>query len=452
MDWIKIYRGVNQIGGVVTEIRKGNHRILIDFGAVLPGADNAEAADDELVKQVFSDRDVKTDAVFFTHYHGDHVGLKNRIPDDIPLFAGRTAIEIMKLIATGVDFVKIKNGKENEIEMPVINRIKPYWRSGAYKDFSGIKVMPLVCDHSALDAYMFVIELNSKRILYTGDFRAHGIPGHSTFEKMITQKVGKTDILVTEGTMVSRIAESAHNPIRTEAQLRQKAMEIFSSHSENVVLVSSTNLDSVMSFYNAVPEGMAFVCDPYQARIMKIAIEARHKHFPKDYRYRENINVICPDDNEYCMRDLKAFKVPGTDRHPFMMARWELINKKGFAMLARPDRNPAVRPGKFKSLLNEMNDPFIVYSMWGGYLKGGKAEDPAVVSFMDGHMGAGHMEQLHTSGHAYVEDLARLMDMTDPDTIIPMHTENVEDFVRINAFGKFISRIEKKNAGEVYEI
>ena len=363
MGWIKIFRGVNQIGGVVTEIRKGDHRILIDFGACLPGADSAEAADDELVKEVFSDKDVKTDAVLFTHYHGDHVGLKNRIPDDIPLFAGRTAIEIMKLIATGVDFVKIKNGKENETELPVINRIKPYWRPGTYKDFSGIKVMPLVCDHSALDAYMFVIELNGKRILYTGDFRAHGIPGHSTFEKMITQRVGKTDILVTEGTMVSRIAESAYNPIRTEAQLRQKAMEIFSSHRENVVLVSSTNIDSVMSFYNAVPEGMAFVCDPYQARIMKLAIEARHKYFPGDYRYRENINVICPDDNEYCMRDLKTFKVPGTDRHPFVMARWELINKKGFAMLARPDRNPAVRPGKFKSLLNEMNDPFIVYSM-----------------------------------------------------------------------------------------
>ena len=62
------------------------------------------------------------------------------------------------------------------------------------------------------------------------------------------------------------------------------------------------------------------------------------------------------------------------------------------------------------------------------------------------------MEQLHTSGHAYVEDLARLMDMTDPDTIIPMHTESVEDFIKVDAFGKFISRIEKKNAGEVYEI
>ena len=38
IDGIKIYRGTNQIGGIVTEIRKDDHRILIDFGANLPGS------------------------------------------------------------------------------------------------------------------------------------------------------------------------------------------------------------------------------------------------------------------------------------------------------------------------------------------------------------------------------------------------------------------------------
>ena len=36
-DGIRIYRGTNQIGGIVTEIRKDDNRILIDFGANLPG-------------------------------------------------------------------------------------------------------------------------------------------------------------------------------------------------------------------------------------------------------------------------------------------------------------------------------------------------------------------------------------------------------------------------------
>lgn len=452
MDGIKIYRGINQIGGIVTEIRKADHRILIDFGANLPGTENAELADEALVKQVFSQEDVITDAVLFTHYHGDHVGLKNRIPGEIPLYAGSVSIEIMKLIAEGVDHIKKKKGLIDELELPVLERIRPYWRAGVFKDFNGIKVMPLICDHSALDAYMFLIELNGKRILYTGDFRAHGVPGEETFEKLIKGKAGKVDILVTEGTMVSRVTEEASNIIRTEADLQKKAGEIFSMHKENVVLVSSTNLDSVMSFYNAVPSGMAFLCDAYQARVIKTAIEARHRYFPGSFSYRRNIYVLCPDENEFYMRGLKEYVIPGTKRHPFVMAKPELFQDKGFVMLARVNRNPESETGRFESRLKQMKDPFVVYSMWKGYLKGGKAEDPAIISFLAGRTDKDHMEVLHTSGHAYVEDLKKLMDMTEPEVIIPMHTENAESFKESEIFDKYKDKIEVITPGEVFEV
>ena len=139
---------------------------------------------------------------------------------------------------------------------------------------------------------MFVIETCGKKILYTGDFRDHGIPGEETFEKMIRAHVGKVDILVTEGTMVSRIAEEQSNPVRTEEDLGKKAAEIFSSHRENVVLVSSTNLDSVMEFYHATPEDSVFLCDVYQAEIMKTAIEAKNRYYPRVYSYAKNIYIL----------------------------------------------------------------------------------------------------------------------------------------------------------------
>ena len=43
--------------------------------------------------------------------------------------------------------------------------------------FGDIRVTPFVVDHSALDAYMFLIEIDGKKILFTGDFREHGITG-----------------------------------------------------------------------------------------------------------------------------------------------------------------------------------------------------------------------------------------------------------------------------------
>ena len=237
---IRIIRGTSQIGGIVTEIRKEDHRLLIDLGANLPGTKDPGIDDDELAYKVFGGGadEVKTDAVLFTHYHGDHVGLKAQIPEDIPMYIGQTAKEIMKIIASGVDYVKEKTGHSDEIEMPVIERMKTYWKPGEKKDFNGIMVKPLICDHSALDAYMFVIEMNGKKILYTGDFRDHGIPGEDTFEKMIRSCVGKVDILVTEGTMVSRVGEEKNNSVHTEEELGMRAAEIFKEHHENVVLVS----------------------------------------------------------------------------------------------------------------------------------------------------------------------------------------------------------------------
>ena len=43
------------------------------------------------------------------------------------------------------------------------------------------------------------------------------------------------------------------------------------------------------------------------------------------------------------------------------------------------------------------------------------------------------MEILHTSGHAYVETIEKLIRLTNPKTIIPMHTECADDFGKIPA-------------------
>jgi ribonuclease J len=85
---IKIHRGTHQIGGCVTEISSGGTRILIDIGENLPGCE--------------SETEVKLtghiDGIFVTHYHGDHVGLFDKIDPAIPVYMGTAAIEIMKVL------------------------------------------------------------------------------------------------------------------------------------------------------------------------------------------------------------------------------------------------------------------------------------------------------------------------------------------------------------------
>ena len=73
----------------------------------------------------------------------------------------------------------------------------------------GIQVLPLYVDHSALDSYMFCIKVCGKTILFTGDFREHGIVGQrGRLERVLKKYVpGPVDVLITEGTMLGRTGE-----------------------------------------------------------------------------------------------------------------------------------------------------------------------------------------------------------------------------------------------------
>ena len=79
---IKINRGTNQIGGCITEIEsnKGT-KIIIDIGANLPdkyGKKRPEIELEGLTKGISCYK-----AIFITHYHGDHIGLYNKILPNI---------------------------------------------------------------------------------------------------------------------------------------------------------------------------------------------------------------------------------------------------------------------------------------------------------------------------------------------------------------------------------
>ena len=60
------------------------------------------------------------------------------------------------------------------------------------------------------------------------------------------------------------------------------------------------------------------------------------------------------------------------------------------------------------------------------------------------------MEVLHTSGHAYIETIEKLIRLTGPKTIIPMHTEWAEAFLTLPAFAPYRDRIRVLSDREEY--
>lgn len=459
---IKIHRGSHQIGGCATEIEYDGERILIDLGSNLPGTDgDATITDKQLLDDVFGEnRDRHFDAVLFSHYHGDHIGQYKAVPKDIPMYVGPAAKDIMKLIASYID-------RDSEIKgIDILSKMETYIMGKPIEKLEKLKVTPLTVDHSALDAYMFLIEADGKKILFTGDFRSHGIANAkgqlwATIDSYVGKKV---DVLLTEGTMLSRVDEKESNIIQTEDELGLKAGEYFAKKKYNFVLVSSTNLDSIMEFYHNTPNDKMFVCDAYQAKMIMTAMIHKHKFYAKyqgkkefgDFTKKIYIHgYISLEDYAWINGAAASIMKEG---YPTIFFKMEKVADQnlddGFVMLVRPNRFYKEKgESSFEKIVREYREKHggntqFIYSMWDGYLDG-KTADENIIRITGGEKKVIH---LHTSGHAYVETIAELMDKVNPDVVIPMHTEMAEGFKEFEEFAKWKASVHELFDGEELSI
>lgn len=443
MAELKIYRGADQIGGGCTEITAGGKRVLIDFGANLPDTDETSSIkDEELATWVFDDRPAA--AVLFTHTHGDHIGLYKKVPPGVDMYVGPLAKEIMKVLTARLDsFAEVKGG-------PIVEGMHTY-EAGKWLELApDISVLPLYVDHSALDAYMLYIRAAGKKLLFTGDFRDHGIQGErgqlwAALNRYVVPY--GVDVLVTEGTMLNRLEEARRNPVKTERELGLAALRRFQQHKYNFVLMSSTNLDSLMQFYHRTPRGKCFVCDSYQAQVMLTAMKGMEEKEPYWYRrsrYQPTIYIWRSSENE----DLSPLERLGASlAQPIRVLPADVgqMSRNGFVMLIRkslPRHHKAALDYFFSR--NGGRDGYLTYSMWTGYLKGGAHPDQEMLD----RLGGIEPHPLHTSGHAYVDTIAGLIETIKPKCIVPMHTECAKEFKDFPEFARWSGQVRPLDNGE----
>ncbi|WP_302483096.1 MBL fold metallo-hydrolase [uncultured Dialister sp.] len=365
-----IHRGTHQIGGIAAEIATETTRILIDMGDELsldPGFVSAP-----LHIPGVTDANGRCDAVLFTHYHGDHTGQMLRIRPDIPLYAGALAKDIMRLSSA-------HSWKKDEVLCRRIETIRTF-SAGMPFLIGDIQITPFGIDHSAVDSYLFLIEADGKCILYTGDFRLHGVRG-KTMDKILDRRIGKVDAIITEGTTVSR----TDGKTVTEWELQARVRNYLQQYKYVFVLCATTNLDRIFALARAVPRGKYCICDDYQ----KMLVETVSKHWSGISSFYE-------------MPKLLSFK-----HHP--PARFAEL---GGLMFVRAN-------SKFGAIICQY-DPaqsILLYSMWDGYRTKPGSTIPDFLALTD------TWETLHTSGHASPEDLRHIIEKADPQLVIPMHTD-----------------------------
>lgn len=401
--WLIIHRGAKEIGGSCIELQSENSKILIDFG--LPLVDeNKEPFDKSTVQNkstqelistgilpdirgLYADEAPDIQAILLSHPHQDHYGLLSFVNPEIPVYLSQGCKELIEVSyffrQTGYDLKNVKT----------VEKWKPF-------KVGNFTITPYLVDHSGFDALAFLIESEGKKIFYSGDFRGHGRK-NVLFDNMLKNPPKNIDYLILEGSMLGRDKGRYHTETDIENELTRilrKEADLF------FVACSSQNIDRLVSIYRAcVRSNHIFVLDPYTALILH-KLKKISRHIPQ-YDWCKNIRLFfVPNGYTRKMAEDKSlflFKSAKITYQEMQSIRNQLVIKDSHS--AR----------QYFAKKNGLSNTTLVYSMWDGYLS-------SVKPFWDKHNVP--VLKIHSSGHAYIEELQKFVEAINPKYIIPNHT------------------------------
>lgn len=385
---LTVHRSTREIGGNCVEIgTEDGHRVIIDVGRPLDAPQDTRGLLAESL-----DTGMPADGVLVSHPHQDHYGLLNEIPSSWPIYAGEGTGRLLKLSAAMF-------GKA----APAPIR---YWKSGVPFALGPFAVTPFLIDHSAFDAYMLLIDVHGRRVLYSGDFRLHGRKGALT-RRLMAAPPANVDVLLMEGTNLG-----SAKPWGSERSLEVAFARVFERTKGRVFVAwSAQNIDRTVTLYRAcLKSGRTLAVDLYTAEVMETLADLGRLPRP-GWR---NLNVVITP------RLKRMYRRTGREAFTERMAQSHGI---GAAKLAACASNWVVMTrasliGDYarKGVLPDGSDVWC-WSMWSGYLK--TDEGIAVRGWFE-EAGTPH-EHLHTSGHASPADLQAFATAMAPNRLIPIH-------------------------------
>ena len=416
---IVIFRGTHEIGGTLIELKSGNSSILIDAGYPLflnnqPIEDEVASYSHNKLLELGVLPDIKGlygwdlpgfDAVIISHAHLDHYGLLRYIHPGIPVYLSKGT---RKIIDVSVLFKLTK-------QIPAM-----FLEFDMYKPFQigGFRIMPFLMDHSAFDAAAFEISDDEKVVIYTGDFRGHGRKG-VCLDRFINKVKKRADVLLIEGTMLGRQDEE----VMTEQELEKKLISRLEGFNGPVLFQSSSqNIDRLVSFYRAAKRlNRIFVVDVYTANVLHELRQLRNNRLPYPSRGYPNIKVFYP----YRLTQ-KIFDKIGEEYakrfSSFHISKEKLKEEQNNIIMA-------VRPSMKKDIeIAGLQNGLFIYSMWGGYRNSDYQNNFEIYL----NQADFEVEYMHTSGHATISDIRRVMTELNPKQIIPIHTMAPDSFMDIS--------------------
>ncbi len=409
--YIKVIRGIGQIGGNIIEVGTESTKIILDCGKELAPILDKTFVDTMNIGGLMHGEKAY-DAVFISHYHGDHIGLVDKILPTIPVYASLDTINQVEKIA-------MLTGKDSRKITPISKKIT----------VGDISVTPFPVKHSATGAYMYLVEGDGKRVLYSGDFSAANIA-----EKDI-------DVLLCEGTNIGFTTKTKI----TEDDVTKEVKKVLETAELPTFLITSTaNYDRIKNLTRlCMGMNRPFVSE-LASYVLIRSVESDMQRQMRPMKFYMH-NYI--DSEHKFSTHLDNFK-------QYYIKKEELPSSKALILVRKNELQiPLLKDGKpikgqyaIANMIKDLSEKGkvkIIYSTWTGY-----KEEPkfggALKKFVDEY--GAEIIDIHASGHIFKEELIEFIKKLAPKTIIPIHTENEE------VFGEEFKNVVNLTNDERYEV
>jgi ribonuclease J len=350
------------------------------------------------------------DGVFLSHHHCDHIGHLEFLDENIPIHLGHGTKAIIDAYSTLFPGL-INFGTHNNVRT---------FRSGDRIPIKDLVFRPIHVEHSAPGAYGYVIGGPDGPIVYTGDFRRHGPMKAFTDEFIAAAAASKPRVLLCEGTRMTPDPENYYD----EEQVHDKVKGIM-ERSQGLVFCefSMCNIDRFKSFYQAAKEtGRTLIVDTKYAFILD--------------RLRELISLPDPHGDDTLKVYFKLSKSGGFEEKDYYKYERDYFENRITYSEIRENQRKYVMFTGFNKLMElvyiQPKNADYIYSSSESFLEGEENKDQRrVLDNWLNHFGI-TLHKAHCSGHAGKSDLEHAVRTIYPEILIPIHTQNPEEFKKIH--------------------
>ncbi|MCD5002518.1 MBL fold metallo-hydrolase [Enterococcus saccharolyticus] len=401
---ITFHSGILTIGGTVIEVAYKDAHIFFDFGTEfrpelnLPDDNLSTLLENRLVPELkdlydprlgyqyqgADDQAYQHTAVFLSHAHLDHSRMINYLDPAVPLYTLKETKAILNTLNRTGDFLIPSPFEEVGFTREMIG-LEPH----DVIEVGDLSVEIVPVDHDAYGASALLIRTPDQLITYTGDLRLHGHNAEDTLA--FCEQAKASDLLMMEGVSISfpEREGTEEDKVLSEEDLIQRFVQLVLANPHRQITFNGYPAN-VKRFAKIIEQSPRTVV--LEANMAALLLEIFDIAVP--YYYLENALVIDQLDATLEV----AYDTLLVDQERYV---WQVVdrfeNLQEGSLYIHSDAQPLgdfdPQYAVFLELLAQKNITFV---------------------------------RLACTGHAFPDDLAKIISLIQPKLLVPIHTLHPE--------------------------